>query len=342
MRQGIRRVCALAVAALAASAGTASGASAASLAIVSPAPATFVQGTDFIEARYSGLGQVTAPVTAVDLMEPGPTANTSTSGCEDTDFAGFPAGSIALVQRGTCLFQTKVENATEAGAAGVVIYNEGQPGRTAAVPTTLVMQQALPTVFSSYAVGRQIAQGVYNGGTGVVVELMTDGSSDSTPPVLDLPAEVVADATSPSGAAVTYSVSASDNLDPDPSVACTPASGGSFPIGSTTVTCTATDSAGNRSSGTFQVIVRSAAEQSEALVDDIESSDLPEGSKSSLTAKVEAAQASADRGNLLAACNMLDAFKREVSAQRGRRIPADEADALLAAADNIKAALGCP
>ena len=39
-------------------------------------------------------GDVTAPVTAVDLqLGPG---NTSTSGCEAADFAGFPAGNIAL------------------------------------------------------------------------------------------------------------------------------------------------------------------------------------------------------------------------------------------------------
>ena len=44
------------------------------------------------------------------------------------DFAGFPAGKIALIQRGTCNFGVKVVNAQNAGAAGVLIFNEGQPG----------------------------------------------------------------------------------------------------------------------------------------------------------------------------------------------------------------------
>ena len=45
---------------------------------------------------------VTAPLTAVDLKVPSPGGvNGSTSGCESADFAGFPAGSIALIQRGT-------------------------------------------------------------------------------------------------------------------------------------------------------------------------------------------------------------------------------------------------
>ena len=55
--------------------------------------------------------------------------SSNTSGCEIGDFAGFPAGGIALIQRGTCGFTVKVLNAQAAGAAGAVIMNEGQPGR---------------------------------------------------------------------------------------------------------------------------------------------------------------------------------------------------------------------
>lgn len=63
-------------------------------------------------------------------IPPAPTPNTSTSGCEAVDFAGFPAGAIAIVQRGTCTFAVKAANAQAAGASAVVIFNEGQPGRT--------------------------------------------------------------------------------------------------------------------------------------------------------------------------------------------------------------------
>ncbi|MDF5864919.1 hypothetical protein P4113_20805 [Pseudomonas aeruginosa] len=37
----------------------------------------------------------------------------------------LPAGSIALIQRGTCNFEQKAENAAAAGAAGVIIFNQG-------------------------------------------------------------------------------------------------------------------------------------------------------------------------------------------------------------------------
>ena len=39
-------------------------------------------------------------------------------------------GNIALIQRGTCTFREKADNAEAAGAIGVVIFNEGNDGRT--------------------------------------------------------------------------------------------------------------------------------------------------------------------------------------------------------------------
>ena len=67
---------------------------------------------------------------AVDLvLPPGEAASTSNSGCEAEDFLGFTAGNIALVQRGTCDFSVKAANAFDAGAVGVIIFNEGQEGR---------------------------------------------------------------------------------------------------------------------------------------------------------------------------------------------------------------------
>jgi hypothetical protein len=69
-----------------------------------PAPRTFVHEDEFLTMDFTGSGDVTAPVVPVDVVVPigANPANTSTSGCETTDFATFPAGAIALVQRGTC------------------------------------------------------------------------------------------------------------------------------------------------------------------------------------------------------------------------------------------------
>jgi len=86
---------------------------------VAPAPAGPIANTIL---SYSGSGDVTASVTAL----PAPPAD-ATPGCEAADFAGFPAGSIALISRGACTFAIKATNAFNAGASAVVIYNN-QPG----------------------------------------------------------------------------------------------------------------------------------------------------------------------------------------------------------------------
>ena len=80
-------------------------------------------------------------------------------------------------------------------------------------------------------------------------------SGDVTAPILSLPGNMVVTATSLLGAIVTFNVSATDNVDPSPRVRCTPPSGSIFRIGITTVTCTATDAAGNVRSGSFLVTV---------------------------------------------------------------------------------------
>jgi hypothetical protein len=61
-----------------------------------------------------------------------------------------------------------------------------------------------------------------------------------------MPAEPITTvATSPDGAFVSYVVTASDPDSAVASLACVPASGSEFPIGTTTVVCTATDTHGN-------------------------------------------------------------------------------------------------
>src|SRR5215212_9674836 len=79
---------------------------------------------------------------------------------------------------------------------------------------------------------------------------------DTTAPTLKLPSDITAEATSASGAAVTYTATATDNIDGPIAIDCKPASGSTFPLGTTTVTCSATDKAGNEASGSFNVIVQ--------------------------------------------------------------------------------------
>jgi hypothetical protein len=54
---------------------------------------------------------------------------------------------------------------------------------------------------------------------------------------------------------VTFHVTATDNGDLPPLVICSPPSGSVFPVGTTTVTCTAIDTAGNQNSSEFTLTV---------------------------------------------------------------------------------------
>jgi len=70
---------------------------------------------------------------------------------------------------------------------------------------------------------------------------------DTTPPTVNCPGNITVETHDPSGTTVTYIVTAMDTCDPHPRVTCTPTSGSHFPVGTTTVTCTATDACGNKS-----------------------------------------------------------------------------------------------
>lgn len=80
-------------------------------------------------------------------------------------------------------------------------------------------------------------------------------SGDDTSPQLSLPADILSEATSVSGAVVSFDAEATDDVDGAVPVDCTPASGDTFPLGTTQVECTATDQAGNRATGSFNVTV---------------------------------------------------------------------------------------
>ena len=87
---------------------------------LTPTPADYVLEDDFYPMDYSGEGAVeSAAVTPVDINLDGDRA--STSGCEAEDFADFPAGDIALIQRGSCDFAVKATNAEAAGASAVIV-----------------------------------------------------------------------------------------------------------------------------------------------------------------------------------------------------------------------------
>jgi len=81
---------------------------------------------------------------------------------------------------------------------------------------------------------------------------------DARPPVFsNVPGTIVAFASSTNGAKVTYALpKATDAVDDALSVSCSRASGTTFPVGKTIVSCTAADKSGNRSRATFTVWVQ--------------------------------------------------------------------------------------
>jgi hypothetical protein len=89
--------------------------------------------------------------------------------------------------------------------------------------------------------------------------VVSNGPPDTTAPVITVPGTLTLEASSPTGRTVTYTASATDAIDGNVAVACSPASNTTFPLASTTVTCTARDTAGNSGSKTFSVVVRPAA-----------------------------------------------------------------------------------
>jgi Zn-dependent M28 family amino/carboxypeptidase len=118
---------------------------------VSPSPVTYTEGAsaDYSAMTYSGSGDVTALVTHITDLGGAPGA-----GCEAADFAGYPLGNIALIQRGSCTFKIKATNAIAAGASGVVIYNNiaGALNGTLGSPG-----QNVPVIGTTQAIGQENA-----------------------------------------------------------------------------------------------------------------------------------------------------------------------------------------
>ena len=114
---------------------------------------------------YSGSGDVTAAVSV---------PSGDSRGCLASDFTGFPAGNIALIQRGTptgfpvaCTFGLKATNAVAAGAVGVVIYNNAAGPLAGTLGNTFALN--VPVVGITQALGQELAVT-----SGLVLHLVTE------------------------------------------------------------------------------------------------------------------------------------------------------------------------
>ena len=128
-------------------------------------------------ADFSGDGDVTAAAVVVDFTEPTTQASASSSGCEASDFGPEVVGKIVLLQRGTCDFGLKAQNASAANAAGAVIFNEGTIGapdrNDVLIPTLAGYNVTIPVVGTDYATGRSLVD--LANGAGVTLRVKVDG-----------------------------------------------------------------------------------------------------------------------------------------------------------------------
>ena len=137
---------------------------------VAPIPTTYGLVNDFYPFQYTAIGDVTAPL--VDSVGLGGNAS---------DFAGFPVGAIALIERGTYTFQLKVANAAAAGAVGAIIYDGTL--QDDAIRGTLIALSPIPALFVTRDVGLDLVSQTQAGG--VFIHMATYTSDP--PPITQAP-----------------------------------------------------------------------------------------------------------------------------------------------------------
>lgn len=142
--------------------------------------------------------------------------------------------------------------ATSAAGATVTYTTSADDLVSGSVATTCTPASGTTFALGTTTVSCSATDGAGNTGNGTFKVTVVD----TTPPQLTVPANILEEATSPAGATVHFTPSATDAVDANVAIACLPASGSTFGLGLTTVSCTATDDAGNSSGGSFTVTVQ--------------------------------------------------------------------------------------
>lgn len=186
----------------------------------------------------------------------------------------FPVGTTTLV----CSATDKAGNSGASDPFAVIVTDTTDP--EVVTPANIVVGNDAATVTYDDATATDIVDGplaatcvpasgtAFALGTTTVTCSATDTAGntgtntftvevqDVTKPIVTVPADMTVEATGPNGASVTYDeVTAHDDVDGAVDVSCSKASGTTFPLGTTTVTCTATDAAHNVGDSSFTVTV---------------------------------------------------------------------------------------
>jgi hypothetical protein len=260
------------------------------------------------------------------------------------DFNGDGKIDLAVVGQGTNPKNTNVSALINTSTATAVDFEASQNVVTGTTPVGGVIGSVRSADFNGDTrPDLAVANGHIPDATDTVSVLLNNYGSDTTAPMLNLPGNITEEATEPTGATVSYTATATDDTDPNMPVDCSPVSGSTFTIGTTTVECTATDSSGNTASGSFTVTVKGATDQLSDIKELVASlPGLPAGTNTSLQAKLNDTLSAANGGDTASACTALKDFISQVRAQQGKKkISAQDAAKLISEAQRIQAVLGC-
>ncbi|MBI1850588.1 MAG: HYR domain-containing protein [Planctomycetes bacterium] len=223
------------------------------------------------ECTSSNGATVSFTVTATDACDPNPTV-----GCVPSSGSLFPIGQTSVTctatdassNVGACSFTVTVGDTTAPSVqCSGNLTRECTSPSGATVTFSVTASDAcdpIPSIVCAPASGSVFAIGTTNvtctardAANNAAICSFDVTVSDTTPPTIQCTGDRSAVCEGPSGATVTFDVTATDLCDPSPAVACTPPSGSVFPIGQTTVNCTATDAGNQSASCSFVVTVGS-------------------------------------------------------------------------------------
>jgi hypothetical protein len=186
------------------------------------------------------------------------TVSVSDSG--DSDYNTSPAAITLTVTGSNTAPTIAVTGVSHGGsyeygsvpAAGCQV-NDAQDGAS----TPAASLTAITGTLSTYGLGSQTANCTYTDQGGLTANASATYSIvDTTKPAITIPSDMSREITAPTGNVVNYTASATDNVALNAAgLACTPASGSTFTLGTTQVSCSATDVAGNTDTKTFNVTI---------------------------------------------------------------------------------------
>ena len=179
---------------------------------------------------------------------------------------------------------------------------------------------------------------------GVVTEgglAVQEAAPDSEPPEIHLPDLALVNATRPRGARISYVAWASDNLDPLPSIECSPPRGIWLTQPWTTITCTSSDYSGNTTTRSIRLVLIGVVAQLQMLEDVVNGYGLDDRTARRLTFELRQARRAYRSWWPRPACTWLARFVSLASRESGHGLTPQQAGRVLADAQRIRGAAGC-